>query len=138
MNKKDDSGSPCLNPRSTMACVYCQANVKNRNHLLFECQVTSGICKRALGLCGQNRLPRRWENELLWVISCKGNSLCSMTKRIAWEASIYHLWRQRNARVHENQFIFVDSIFYLICNDVKLRITSFQNVADNPVNRDLC
>ena len=41
-------------------------------------------------------------------------------------------------RVHENQFISVDSIFYLICNDVKLRITSFHNVADNPANRDLC
>ena len=34
-------------------------------------------------MCGQYRLPRRWENELLWVISCKGNSLCSITKRIA-------------------------------------------------------
>ena len=89
-------------------------------------------------LCGQYRLPRRWENELLWVISCKGNSLCFITKRIAWGASIYHLWRQRNARVHENQYIYVDSIFYLICNDVRLRIASFQNVADNPANRDLC
>ena len=91
-----------------------------------------------LRMCGQYRLPRRWENELLWVISCKGNSLCSITKRIAWGASIYHLWRQRNARVHENQYNTVDSIFYLICNDVRLRIASFQNVADSPANRDLC
>ena len=123
---------------NSMACVYCQANVEDRNHLFFECQVTSGIWMRVLRLCGRYRLPRRWENELLWVISCKGNSLCSITKRIAWGASIYHLWRQRNARVHENQFISVDSIFYLICNDVRLRITSFQNVVDNPANRDLC
>ena len=42
------------------------------------------------------------------------------------------------ARVHQNQFISVDSIFSLICNDVRLRISSFQNVADNPANRDLC
>ena len=122
---------------SSMACVYCQANEENRNHLFFECQVTSGIWMRVLRMCGQYRLPRRWENELLWVISCKGNSLCSITKRIAWGASIYHLWRQRNARVHENQYISVDSIFYLICNDVRLRITSFQNVADSLANRDL-
>ena len=117
---------------------YCQANIENRNHLFFECQVTSGIWMRVLRLCGQYRVPRRWENELLWVISCKGNSLGSITKRIAWGASIYHLWRTRNARVHLNQFISVDSIFYIICNDVRLRITSFQNVADNPANRDLC
>ena len=61
-----------------------------------------------------------------------------LQQEIAWGASIYHLWRQRNARVHENQFISIDSIFYLICNDVRLRITSFQNVANNPANRDLC
>ena len=35
-------------------------------------------------------------------------------------------------------FIFDDSIFSLICNDVMLRITSFQNVADNPGNRSMC
>ena len=93
---------------------------------------------RVLRLCGQYRLPRRWENELLWVIGCKGNSLYSITKRIAWGVTIYHLWRQRNARIHENQFNSVDSIFFLICNDVRLRITSFQNVADSLENRDLC
>ena len=123
---------------NSMACVYCQAHIENRNHLFFECKVTSRIWMRVLRLCGQCSLPMRWENELLSVISCKGNSLCSITKRIAWGASIYNLWRQRNARVHENQFISVDSIFYLICNDVRLRITSFQNVVDNPAKRGLC
>ena len=58
--------------------------------------------------------------------------------RITSGATIYHLWRQRNARVHDNLFITDDSIFSLICNDVKLRITSFQNVADNPANRSMC
>ena len=72
------------------------------------------------------------------MINCKGNSLCSITKKIAWGATIYHLWRQRNARVHENNFISADSIFYLICNDIRLKITSFQNVADNPATRDVC
>ena len=93
---------------------------------------------RVLRLCGQNRIPRRWDNEFLWVIGCKDKSLCSITKRIAWGASIDHVWRQRNARIHQNQFNSVDSIFYLICNYVRLRISSFHNVADNPENRDFC
>ena len=42
---------------------------------------------------------------------------------------------KKNVRVHDNLFISDDSIFSLICNDVRLRITSFQNVADNPANR---
>ena len=81
---------------------------------------------RVLSLCGQSRLPRKWENEFRWAIGCKGFSFCSVTKRIAWGATIYHLWRQRNARVHDNLFTTDVSIFSLICNDVRLRITSFQ------------
>ena len=119
-------------------CVFCWASVEDRNHLFFECQITSGIWMRVLRLCGQYRKPRRWENEFCWVTECKGNSFCSITKRISWGATIYHLWRQRNDRVHDNTFISVDSIFSLICNDVRLRITSLQNVVDNHVNRAMC
>ena len=38
-------------------------------------------------------MPRNWENEFLWVITAKGKSFCSITKRITWGATIYHLWR---------------------------------------------
>ena len=76
---------------NSIACVFCPANVEDRNHLFFEFQVTAKIWMRVLRLCGQYRLPRRWENEFRWVSGCKGNSLCSITKRIAWGASIYHL-----------------------------------------------
>ena len=93
---------------------------------------------RVLRLCRQYKLSSRWENEFRWVTGCKGNSFCYITKRIAWGATIYHLWRQRNVRVHDNLFISDDSIFSLICNYVRLRITIFQNVADNPVNRSIC
>ena len=89
-------------------------------------------------MCSQYRTPRRWENEFLWVTGCKGTSFCSITKRIAWGASIYHLWRQRNVRIHDKVFISVESILSLICNDVRLRISSLQNVADNPMNRAMC
>ena len=74
----------------------------------------------------------------MWVTGCKGNSFCSITKKITWGATIYHLWRQRIARVHDNLFITDDSIFSPICNVVRLIITSFQNVDDNSANRSMC
>ena len=89
-------------------------------------------------MCGQYRTLRRWENEFLWVTGCKGTSFCSINKRIAWGASIYHLWRQRNVRIHDKVFISVESILSLICNDVRLRISSLQKVADKPMNRAMC
>ena len=90
---------------NSISCDFSRANVEDRNHLFFECQFTAGIWMRVLSLCGQSRLPRRSENEFCWATGCKGNCFCSVTKRIAWGATIYHLWRQRNARVHDNLFI---------------------------------
>ena len=86
---------------------------------------------------------REWCRATRHLLLFRGLTGCQRTPgmrdvTIAWGATIYHFWRQRNARVHDNHFITVDSIFSLICNDVRLRITSFQNVADNPVNRALC
>ena len=121
-----------------MSCVFCQASVKDRNHLFFGCQFTTGIWMKILRLCGHSRMPRNWENEFFWVIGTKGKSLSSITKRIAWGATIYHLWRQRNSRIHENIYSPADVIFHLICNDVRLRVSSLQKVDDNPTNITIC
>ena len=123
---------------NSISCVFCRSNVEDRNHLFFGCQFTAGIWLRILRLCGNIRSPRCWENEFLWISATKGKSFSAIIKRIAWGATIYHLWRQRNSRVFENIFSPADAIFHLICNDVRLRISSFQKVADNPVNRAMC
>ena len=83
-------------------------------------------------------MPRNWENEFLWVIATKGKSFCSITKRIAWGATIYNLWRQRNSRIHEKIFSPADAILHLVCNDVRLRISSLQKVVENHVNILMC
>ena len=124
--------------KNSISCVFCRASVEDRNHLYFGCQFTAGIWKRILRFCGNIRHPRNWENEFLWVTATKGKSFCAILKRIAWGATIYHLWRQRNSRVYENIFTPADAIFHIICNDVRLRVSSFQKVADNPRNRAMC
>ena len=68
-------------------------------------------------------MPRNWENEFLWVMGAKGKSFIFITKRIAWGATIYHLWRHRNSRIHENEYSSEDTIFHLICNDVRLKVS---------------
>ena len=50
---------------NSLSCVFCRANVEDRNHLFFGCQVTAGIWLRILRLCGNSRMPRNWENEFL-------------------------------------------------------------------------
>ena len=83
-------------------------------------------------------MPRCWENEFLWVMGAKGQSFISIIKRITWGATIYHLWRQRNSRIHENDYSSGEAIFHLICNDVKLRVACLKEVEDNHANRVWC
>ena len=67
-------------------------------------------------------MPRNWENEFFLVMGAKGKSFISITKRIAWGATIYHLWRHRNSRIHENDYSSGETIFHLICNDFRLKV----------------
>ena len=108
---------------NSISCVLCRASVEDRNHMFFGCQFIVGIWMRILRLCGHSRMPRNWENEFLWVIGTKGKSFSSITKRIVWGATIYHLWRQRNSRIRENIYSPADAIFHFICNDVRLRVS---------------
>ena len=117
--------------------------MEERNHLFFGCHFTAGIWMRVLRLCGYVRMPRNWENEFLWVMGAKGKSFISITKRIAWGATIYHLLskkkkkkkKKRNSRIHENDYSSAETIFHLICNDVRLKVSGLQKVDDNHANR---
>ena len=123
---------------NSMSCVFCRASIEDRNHLFFSCKFTAGIWRRILRLCGNYRIPRCWENEFLWVMGAKGKSFTSIIKRIAWGATIYHLWRQRNSRIHENVYLSDEAIYHLICNDVRLRVVGMKKFEDNHANRVWC
>ena len=123
---------------SSISCVFCRANVEDRNHLFFSSNFTAGIWQRILCLCGVCRTPRNWENEFLWVIANKGKSFSSITRKIAWGATIYHLWGHRNRRIQENNYAPADTIFRLICDDVRLCISGIQKVVESPANRSMC
>ena len=43
-----------------------------------------------------------------------------------------------NRRIKENNYVPADTIFRLICDDVRLRISGIQKVVDSPANRSMC
>lgn len=88
-----------LNSNDT--CVLCNGQAECRNHLFFECSFSADIWKKVLILCAVRRHPRYWQNELLWAThGLKGNSFGSTIKKMAWAATIYHIWCERNRRIH--------------------------------------
>ena len=84
------------------------------------------------------KISASWSLELTKLVAKKGKSFCSITMKLAWGATIYHLWGHRNSRIQENNYTPADTIFHLICDNVRLRISGLQKVADTPANRSMC
>ncbi|KAL1190122.1 hypothetical protein V5N11_015543 [Cardamine amara subsp. amara] len=55
---------------------------------------------------------------------------------LAWQASIYELWAERNSRLHRNIFRSTDTIIHSISTTIRNRINSFR--AQNPTSTSNC
>lgn len=75
----------------------------------------------------------------MWAThSVKGNSFCTTIKKMAWSAIIYHIWRERNSRLHENVFWPSSVIISTIVDDIRYKCASFAKVQDNARNQSFC
>ena len=49
--------------------------------------------------------------------------------------TIYHIWREKNQRFHDNSYSDVESVSYSILGMIKLRLSSYTKVKDTGTNR---
>ncbi|XVF79236.1 hypothetical protein PTKIN_Ptkin14bG0204600 [Pterospermum kingtungense] len=79
-----------------------------------------------------------WSGELRWAVGkLKGKALRSMILRLSWRACIYHLWRERNARIYTQVSHTPSQVAEKIREDVALKIAGLKKIADGEVNRRL-
>ncbi|XP_058776650.1 uncharacterized protein LOC131650970 [Vicia villosa] len=77
-------------------CSFCMQE-ETQDHLLFDCLKTRNIWKQVLVWSGFNHDPRRWAEELPWVVSiCKGKSPRSSLLKLAFAETVYGVWTFRN------------------------------------------
>lgn len=107
-------------------CLLCNSGMESRDHLLFNCSYSFAVWKEAAARCSyaatsdwnltlshmQNLPPRRHSTQLLlW----------------SWQASIYHLWTERNSRLHRNSFRSQDSVINQIDLQIRNKISSLRS-----------
>lgn len=107
-HKRNSSISP--------SCSFCAAE-ETRDHLFFECSFSSQIWKRFASDL-QLPLTYSWDMLIQWGSLLKRKSLRNLISKLTWQACIYHIWLERNARIHVNN----SSSFEALCEKIRLDI----------------
>ena len=68
----------------------------------------------------------------------KGKALISIILSIAWKAYIYHVWCERNGRLHSQPSNSLLQILEKIKEIVCIKLNGVNKVATDDVNRRLC
>ena len=80
-----------------------------------------------MALCLVSSVPKDWDLLLEWDIkNLKGRSFRVTLCKIAWWATVYHLWLQRNARLHAGEVKSDEQIIKAIRRDVKAKMEAIK------------
>ena len=120
-------------------CRFCQNERESKDNLFFFCcNLSMSIWKKALQLCRLKRAVGSLSEELQWASQkLKGKALISIVLRIAWKATIYHIWRERNRRLYAQISESPSQLFQYVKEAVQLKTLGLVNIADDPINRSL-
>ncbi|XP_048594252.1 uncharacterized protein LOC125577188 [Brassica napus] len=108
-------------------CCLCSSEPETRDHLMLTCQFSREVWKLALGnLNPPVQLFRDW-NELLSWIRMSSKLSPSILRKLATQATIFHLWKQRNNAYHNSCVVLPLVISKMIYRDVKNTILARRN-----------
>ncbi|CAH2051535.1 unnamed protein product [Thlaspi arvense] len=99
---------------------------ESRDHLLFQCpyswEIWTSICHRC------SHTPHRtWSDTIADLCNFSGNRHKKHLLMIAWQATIYTIWLERNNRLHKNNYKSAPLIIRKIDLLVRNRASSFRD-----------
>lgn len=110
----------------TQGCEFCGERDETRDHLFFACPCTYTVWESlARNLLGEGINPDwQWTVQRLRNMGVSGKDSC--LARMLFQTAIYHFWRERNARRHQQPRKSTDTIRQLVNKAVKNRICSLK------------
>ncbi|WMV55576.1 hypothetical protein MTR67_048961 [Solanum verrucosum] len=87
-----------------MICPLCQEENEDIDHLLFQCNYATRIWGKLLQWLGIAMQVLDWKAEVEWVVAnAKGKTAQQEVYRMALAGGVYHIWKERNARVFDTR-----------------------------------
>ena len=113
---------------SCSRCILCGCSSEDIDHLLFQCLFSLRVWSSVLAMCGLDWSCRDWRQTVEWLCQFSGASFFHLLVRLSFAASVYHIWRERNARTHDMPLRPVSVLLYDIVFDVRNRVSSLRKV----------
>lgn len=107
------------------SCVLCNTADETRDHIFFSCAYSWNIWALLARRCGLSP-ERSWDLVMLQIGAIPRNSTKGILIRLCWQASMYWIWTERNARIHRRIFCSYDSIIRKLDRQIKDRILSLR------------
>lgn len=111
-------------------CVLCGVHEEDHNHLFFNCTLSNAVW-RMISL----KLHVTWPTVpwlQAWEWACDGYASRSQHHShvlgMALAATVYHLWSERNRRLHHQQHGSVQKLWENICGSVRDRLANLNEV----------
>lgn len=102
-----------------ITCPLCSRSSESRDHLLLSCEYSVEVWREVFLRC---RPPQtmftNWAELLSWIRAARSKGL-KLLQKLATQAVVFHLWKQRNNLVHNQNFIPSSSVFTGIDREVR-------------------
>jgi hypothetical protein len=84
-------------------CLFCHGAQENREHLFFRFSFSSRIWLYIMAECSISNAPLGWEAIEAWGLKdLKGRGIRANLGRLCLGSTVYNLWKQRNALLHNS------------------------------------
>ena len=132
LNTQDRLHFPITHP----FCLLCGNCLETHDHIFFACSASDSVWHSIQNYGGFSTPILPWKDLIEWVATnWRGNTLSVQIKKISLAASVYHLWMERNNRLHSNSYKRTSEISCSITWMVREHLSSLRGVKNSPANR---
>ncbi|XP_013632695.1 PREDICTED: uncharacterized protein LOC106338211 [Brassica oleracea var. oleracea] len=115
-------------------CVLCGERDETRDHLFFACPYSYTVWDCLASRLVGRRINPDWHDMLRYIQAGTSNEMDMILIRLVFQAVVYHIWRERNTRRHQQGQQGTEQMIKTINRGIKNRISSLGYKAGHKFN----
>lgn len=105
------------------SCQFCN-HAESFSHLFFHCDYVFRVLFYVMRYCGWRGLQRDWAHIIAFVNSSRHSKFKRLILSLGVSAVVYHIWRERNSRLHAESSKASDCLGREIVHILKCKLHS--------------